>query len=370
MKPSLLLLLIWPLSLNAQILFPGDANNDGRADHLDVLATGLSFSQEGPFREPPFLGVDWSPKLFEPWLGALPATGINFGFSDADGNGMVNEKDMAAIKMNYDSTQTGAQPPPKPYAPPDTFLTTALPRLVFRFEQDTATVRDTLRLHIFYEHPPGLPLHLSPLGVAFTLQFDEMLVKDSLTQIIFEPGANDLLFAAGATGFADARVVPPGRVEFGAAGKAIPGLAFSRPLGVVQFIVEDVIVRADTFWTKFKIEIAKPLMINMQEEVMTFGIAVDDVVLFQELSNTAAPDPPFSVRMYPSPVGDVLHVEFPDAVPGQIRIFNSASKMVLQREISDEKLLRLPANYWPPGWYWVCISARNGRTVSRAVLKL
>ncbi len=369
MKTWFLGLFFAPLALSAQILLPGDANNDGRVDHRDVLAIGLSYGQEGPPREPPFQGINWSPKQFLLWPGGLPSTNINFGFSDCDGNGLVNEADMAALKLNYDSLQQISVPPPKPYLPPDTFFTTARPRILLRFDQDTATVKDTLTLRILYEQPPGLPPALSPLGVAFTLEFDEHLVKDSLTRIFFEPTADDLLFAAAATGFADARAVPPGMVEFGAAGKASPALNVPRPLGVVRFIVEDVIVRQDTFWTAFKIDVAKPLMINAMEQVMLFDIVADDVVLYQQLESSAGTLARLPVRAYPSPLRDVLYLESPEAPLQQVTVFDALGHIVTTQEAGMQRQLALPAHHWPQGMLWVKMAALDGRVATVKVWK-
>lgn len=370
MKTGLCLLLFLPFALQAQLLRPGDANNDGRVDHLDVLAIGLSFGQEGPPREPPFQGIDWMLKPFELWPGGLPGTMVNYGFSDCDGDGLVTVEDVEALQMNYDSTHMDSQPTPLPWIPPDTAFLSALPRLVFTFDPDTATVQDTLYLHIFYEHPFGLPLEDSPLGVAFTLEFDETLVKDSLTVVFFPDTVSDLLFAAGATGFADARAVPPGMVEYGAAGKGQPALTFSRPLGVVRFIIEDIIVRPDTFWTDFKVDVAKPVMINAKEQIMQFGVLVDDVVLFQELSAVPPPPAPLSVRVYPSPVLDVLHMESTESPLARVRIFDVFGKRVVDREMQGQRQVDLSATSWPPGFYWVNMLGENGRFAVQNLVKL
>ncbi len=369
MKTFFLCLFFLPNMLFAQILLPGDANNDGRVDHIDVLAIGLSFGQEGPPREPPFQNINWSPKPFELWPGALPGTAVNHGFSDCDGSGFINEDDMAALKLNYDSMHQASQPPPMPYAPPDTFFSSALPRLVFQFNKDTATVQDTLLLSISYEHPPGLPAGDAPLGVAFTLEFNEMLIKDSLTQVFFEPSADDLLFAAGAAGFADARAVPPGRVEFGTAGKGQPGLPFTRPLGVVQFIVEDIIVRADTFFTELKIDISRPIMINLKEQIMRFEIVVDDIVLFQELSSTPNPLQELDVRLYPSPALDWLRIETPETPLAEVQVFNTMGQLISSQELNGLPQIELSTQDWLPGWYFLKLLAVDGRVTLRKVVK-
>lgn len=287
MKTALLFLLLIPVALQSQLLLPGDANNDGRVNHVDLLAIGLNFGQTGPPRLPPFQGINWTPKPFQFWPTTLPSTGINDGFSDCDGDGIVSAEDILALKFNYDSAHTQSQPPPQPYAPFMHAPTTARPKLVFSFDKDTVSVSDTLRLSIFYNHPPALPQAISPMGVAFTLEFNEAFIKDSLTTVLFEPAATDLHFAAGANGFADARKLPPGLVEFSTTGERAPRLSSTRPLGVVNFIIEDLIIRADTFYTDFKVDVSRVLFLDTLERIFDFDIEIDEVVLFQPVDSFA-----------------------------------------------------------------------------------
>lgn len=367
MKTTFLLLFCWPLAATGQILFPGDANNDGRVDNLDVLALGLNFGKTGPPRALTAQGISWAPKLFLLWSQNLPATPTNAGFSDCDGNGVVDGEDVLALKANYDSLQNGAQPPPLPYRP-DTCFSCAKPRLIFTFDRDTATVRDTLRIAVFYEQPPGLPQLLSPLGVAFTLEFNEAIVKDSLTRVFFEPAAGDLLFAAAASDFADARALPPGRVEFGAAGKGFPALSFSRPLGVVQIIIEDMIVRADTFWTDFKFDVLKSVMVNAQGQVMLFNIDVDEVVLYDLITGAPAISEEQPLRCYPSPLQDLLRLESP--VPlSRVTVFDARGRIVAEQAAGGQTVLELPTPDWGSGIFLVYAISSDGRRAVRRVLK-
>lgn len=287
MKTTLFFLLLAPLPVLSQILLPGDANNDGRVNHVDLLAIGLNFGQTGPARIPPAQGIDWTPKPFQPWPTTLPSTGINDAFSDCDGDGIVSPEDILALKLNYDSSHQLSQPPVQPYQPFVKVPTTARPKLVFVFDKDTATVNDTLRLSILYEHPPGLPQAIAPMGVAFTLEFEEELIKDSLTGVRFEASATDLHFAAGANGFADARQLPPGRVEFSATGERAPRLSFDRPLAVVDFVIEELIIRGDTFWTDFKVDVAQVLFLDTLERFYDYDVDIDEVVLFQPVDSFA-----------------------------------------------------------------------------------
>ena len=83
-------------------VWPGDANNNGTANHMDILALGLSWEQTGPPRTDP--SVNWEPLDADNWAGALPLSGANFKHCDSDGNGEINFPDIVPITDNFGLT--------------------------------------------------------------------------------------------------------------------------------------------------------------------------------------------------------------------------------------------------------------------------
>jgi len=77
-------------------VYPGDTDNNGIVDALDVLPIGVYFFENGAPRDT--TGFFWSPVPGEPWE-ILPAT-----FADANGDGVVNEIDIIGIGVNWDNT--------------------------------------------------------------------------------------------------------------------------------------------------------------------------------------------------------------------------------------------------------------------------
>jgi len=77
-------------------VYPGDTDNNGIVDALDVLPIGVYFFENGPPRDT--TGFFWSPVSGEPWT-ILPAA-----FSDANGDGVVNEIDIIGVGVNWGKT--------------------------------------------------------------------------------------------------------------------------------------------------------------------------------------------------------------------------------------------------------------------------
>jgi hypothetical protein len=90
-------------SLTAQEMWPGDANNNGVVDAVDVLYIGLAYGTEGPERDD--ATTNWEAQPFELW-GQTFADGTDYGYADADGDGEIEDDDItAAIIPNFALTQ-------------------------------------------------------------------------------------------------------------------------------------------------------------------------------------------------------------------------------------------------------------------------
>lgn len=78
------------------IVWPGDANNDGIVDELDVLSLGTFWGSTGPAREDS--SSDWTPQPAEPWNPEVAT------YSDTNGDGVVNHSDLLAVGLNFGKT--------------------------------------------------------------------------------------------------------------------------------------------------------------------------------------------------------------------------------------------------------------------------
>lgn len=96
---ALLLLLGWG-TVRAQLIWPGDVNNNGEVNVVDLLYLGVAFGETGPVR--PGATTDFVGQAAGPlWAQNFP-NGINYAYADADGNGIVDENDLDdAIDDNY-----------------------------------------------------------------------------------------------------------------------------------------------------------------------------------------------------------------------------------------------------------------------------
>jgi hypothetical protein len=78
------------------MVYPGDANNDGLVNADDVLALAAYWQSRGP--EPIYNSLTFAPREAEEWIPAAAT------YADTDGNGVVNQKDLLPIGLNFGST--------------------------------------------------------------------------------------------------------------------------------------------------------------------------------------------------------------------------------------------------------------------------
>ncbi len=89
-----------PVACTVEV-WPGDANNNNRADHFDLLNIGIAFGTQGPPRANP--SIAWEGFNALVWDQAFD-DGNNYAHADANGDGVVDFEDKEAIAQNYGLT--------------------------------------------------------------------------------------------------------------------------------------------------------------------------------------------------------------------------------------------------------------------------
>ena len=80
-------------------VYPGDTNNDGFVNALDVLPLGIYFYLTGPQRST--IGYNWLQSSPDSSWNPIGAT-----YADANGDGIINERDLFGIGLNWGRTHT------------------------------------------------------------------------------------------------------------------------------------------------------------------------------------------------------------------------------------------------------------------------
>lgn len=83
---------------NIELVYPGDANNDGVVNSDDILEIGLNYEEQGFERIVP--GNTFTGVLASDWY----VNGYNGKHIDCDGSGVINADDTLAISLNFNGT--------------------------------------------------------------------------------------------------------------------------------------------------------------------------------------------------------------------------------------------------------------------------
>lgn len=165
----LLLILQGPRLLAQLTVYPGDANNNGIVNNIDVLYVGYSFGTPGPSRV--FTDTEFEPQDSPAaWAGVFP-DGTSFAYADANGDGVVGLQDLLAINRNYGATRPPVVPDEFPEVPE------GANRLhLEKGNEPLPLIPGSVFSIPIYLNDTDLPLELN--GLAFTLEYDSSLIKN------------------------------------------------------------------------------------------------------------------------------------------------------------------------------------------------
>ena len=98
---------ISPCNSTSTEVYPGDLNFDGVTNYKDILSFGLYHGEYGLERDEAYQDINWSGHPSSDW-GATQENTSDIKHTDADGNGVVDLRDVQAIETNYGQTHTAS----------------------------------------------------------------------------------------------------------------------------------------------------------------------------------------------------------------------------------------------------------------------
>ncbi|HMQ48415.1 MAG TPA: T9SS type A sorting domain-containing protein [Saprospiraceae bacterium] len=178
--------LCYELEAQVEEVWPGDANSDNIANHIDLLNVGLTYGYQGPARFED--AIVWTSLNATNWSNDF-ADGLNHKHADCNGDGVINAADRDIIALNYGLTHGVPEP----------------------FEALPATSIDP---PVFVDFPNQIPNQAtfdvpiivgsadSPVedvyGIAFEIHFNPLMIDPSAIVIQYdvswlgEPGVNQI----------------------------------------------------------------------------------------------------------------------------------------------------------------------------------
>ncbi len=303
-------------------VWPGDANNNGRADHFDLLNIGLAFGGQGPGRSVP--GNDWQGFDALSWDHAF-ADGVNMVYADCNGDGVINALDKEAIELNFGLTNGPVQPvtqlPGNDLDPP-----------IFVDLPDNSGLPEGLPFTVPVVLGSDENIVENVYGIAFTVKFDPNIIN---------PASIDVGYFKSWLGEEFVDLITFDRVD---AANGEIHIAISRTdqvpvsgFGVVAFIsgiIDDIAGRVIS-----EVKVIHVRAIKNDQQVIPLSTPVKT---FELKGNTETPselDVRLGLRIVPNPVVDEVQILSRYDIPiHSVQIFDADGRPVRQPETNTDHI--------------------------------
>lgn len=345
-NPKRLALYLMLLSVNisySQMLWPGDVNNNGVVNGIDVLYAGIAYGNTGAVR--PAATQNWQAQTLGPLWTQDFFDGINHAYADCDGNGIIDEDDIEeAIKDNFFRTHGELTP--------DTYsngivgeapLIKLIPQNVNIGVGGTAVIdlwlgEEVMPVQDFY----GIAIRMR-YNPDFTLgsewEFEE------LSNAWFDPSddnAEEIDVVDEDTGIIELAITRTNQQSVSGAGK----------VGEFSVVIEDIIfgLQADTLM----LDIESVRMID--KDFNTLSVVKDSTfVIISRTNNVTTLANESSVRVFPNPLTNaftlasehsILAYEIIDMTGKQVIVSENLASHTKTVKVSINKDLLIPQLYF------------------------
>lgn len=324
-------------------VWPGDGNNNGIANHFDVLQLGVASNSTGPFRTD--IDVDWSAKEAEDWTSDFVINNANFKHADANGDGFIDIGDIFPIGDNFGETNslfTGDIEGNNIIGPD---LTASLNQTTYTDGQLV-----TIEISLGSEDNPVMDL----IGLAFSLDIDTQYVQQVIEPVTWDFGLigpeDDLyLFDKWEPGLSDA-------IHFAfARNNGMPINGYGKIL-TVQLVIDDNLSLRYSEPQPYEVNIKDVLGIDLLETDLLISSQGDDATLLISTSTDEFFNE--SITIQPNPFDNIIRIENKGNIAIEnITVYDTYGKIVhATNNIKQE----LNVSHLTTGFYYLSIQTKDG----------
>ena len=318
-----------------------------------MLYLGLGYDSDG--QERPDVSTEWAGNSATPWALSTPFRQVNYSNMDCNGDGLVNDDDLAAVSINWNQViRPGLDDPmAKPFIPPAFNIDS------FSLHIGTDTLEDA---------PFSLPVNVGAiddtahavLGLAFSIVYDTERIDPGSVDFI---ASNSWLGNPANNLFVFKKSSIPGRLDvvlsrksgnstatgWGAIGQ-FSGQLLDLPGGPLPDLLE----------TELRIENWLGLSANgralpIDGQATSVFIRVDSVSSVSDAGSL-----PFGLRCYPNPARSSATVAVNGAVINGLEICAVSGTMLRRIHGFEQPVAQLDLAGLTPGFYWLKVLTDRG----------
>lgn len=320
-------------------VWPGDANNNGVVNNVDLLQIGMAYNNFGPERA--VISSAWQPQPATPWP-LVAGNGVNMAYTDANGDGLVHfYYDAFPVYVHYGLTHGTVTPDLFPPGIPGVDA----PLFLDTFGSPIQVLGGAV-LHLpLVLGTPAVPVE-DLYGLAFSLHVDPAIidvddVSVNLDQISWANPDNDRIYAT--------YPVSETRLDIAWVRTDHNERSGDGPVGIVSFIIIDDVVSLEE---QFQIRIDSIHLIDrFGNQTAVAGDTLQITLLPDALTSTSRPGKTNAPRVWPNPAHDRLRLRAAGVIQ-QAELSDALGRIVARLEPGmPEAEWPLPA--LPPGVYWL-----------------
>ncbi|MBX2874059.1 MAG: T9SS type A sorting domain-containing protein [Saprospiraceae bacterium] len=301
-----------------QQVWPGDINNNGIVNNIDVLYWAVAKDATGDGRVSPTSSWVGQDLPATPWDQSFP-NGLNYAYADCDGDGDVDDDDKAIIEDNFGLMHGEVVPDDYTIGDPASDPTLALsnPNAVVpsggTLEAGLSLGTATDSISNFY-------------GIAFTVVYDPDVVGNQGNDFQL-----DIFEDTWMNGMGDDKVIKfiqndrdAGVAEIAIVRKNQQMVSGFGEIGTFSIVMEDIVVGLT------KINTTDIKMIDLA--VTDTPIAISDIEFsIDSITATVRPIAGSGIKVYPNPVlGSQVSLELEDSTEGirQLQLFDANGRLI------------------------------------------
>lgn len=359
----LVALLLCVAQLGTAQVYPGDANNDGSVNNLDVLYVGYAYGSIGPARGEP--DVDFTeaaiPLLWEQRFADQDST--NFAFADTDGNGIIDFEDFLTIHRNYGARRLN----PTPAAFPEG-VRGVDPQLSFGFTpgQPLLTASSVVEIPVLLEnHALGTIADVN--GLAFTVEYDSDFIREIRLDY------SDSWFTQDSAAFQFQNRSPnhANRYEGALTRFGKDPISGAGRILKIRAIIEDDLIGlrpGDTAHVHLNIRFIKMKSGDFQD----IPVVGDMTTLVIHHPDMLVPidDRPIDIpiSIFPNPASDWLHIASPVAME-RILLYDVTGRLQRQLDMTISNETKVDLAHCKPGIYFIKIITDSGFVIRKIMIE-
>lgn len=335
-------------------VWPGDADNSGKANMYDMLAVGLGYGDTGTVR--PGATINWVGQACGNWTQTLPGSGTNEKHTDCNGDGTIDFKDTTAIVQNYGLTHALKLAKPE--------YINGLPDLTYTIPVDTALSGTTIKVPIDLGSSTNQANNV--YGLAFSITYDPKIVDTSKISLSLNGSwlgttGTDLIYITknfGSMGRMDVGIT---RIDH----QNISGFGKIGDLGIT--LKDDVALKsASTIFKTLTLDAIQIKAIDKDENLIQLNVVPDNLVVGNAvLTGINKYNTSTGVKIYPNPASGIINLDLNSSDVNELKLVNIIGETVWQQNNNLGNKIVIDTQTLPAGTYYLSVTTSQERMIKQ-----